>query len=105
MIKKNTTILLLVIAVAVIVAISIYCIRSLDKLSVSLDLLEFSKKEELGIVPPLATGNIDDAIDSLLKELADIESLFIEEEEDAELIISDMQEISDFGQSIDESEL
>lgn len=62
-------------------------------------------KTQTGIVPPVATGNIDDAVDALLKELIDEESLYEEENDDVEILISDIQEISDFGQSIDESEL
>ena len=62
-------------------------------------------KTQAGIVPPPATGNIDDAVDALLKEIIDEGSLYEEEDDDVEIIISDIQEISDFGQSIDESEL
>jgi len=58
-----------------------------------------------GTVPLPATGNIDDAVDTLLRELVDEESLYEEEGYDVEILISDIEEISDFGQSIDESEL
>ena len=57
------------------------------------------------VVPPPATGNIDDVVDALMKELSDEDSLLKEEDDDAVLAISDSQEISDFGQSIDENEL
>ncbi len=65
----------------------------------------FFPRTQAGIVPPPATGDIDDTVDALLKELIDEESLYEEEYDDVEIIISDIQEISDFGQSIDESEL
>lgn len=57
------------------------------------------------IVPPPATGNIDDAANAFLKELDDEQSLITEEESDALLITTDSQEISDFGQAINDNEL
>ncbi|MCH8741720.1 hypothetical protein IH779_02370 [Patescibacteria group bacterium] len=56
------------------------------------------------IVSPPVTGNIDDVIDALLKELSDEESVFIAEEGDTVLVTGDSQEVGDFGQSINESE-
>lgn len=57
------------------------------------------------ITPPPATGNVDDLVDALLKEIADIGPLLTEEDSDAVLINADSQEISDFGQSVNENEL
>lgn len=61
--------------------------------------------EESEIVLPEATGNVDDLENALLMELADIESMLLEEDLDADLIISDNVEIDNFGQSVDENEL
>ncbi len=97
---KNLIIVLVVALAAVIVVLS--CYFSLPEVPSTSSLFP---KTQAGIVPPPATGNIDDTVDALLKELIDEESLYEEEEDDVEIIISDIQEISDFGQSIDESEL
>ena len=97
---KNLIILLAVASVVIIVVLSCYFSFPEGPLTSHL-----FRKTQAGIVPPPATGNIDDAANALLRELDDIESLFIEEEDDVELLIADEQEISDFGQSIDESEL
>ena len=57
------------------------------------------------IVPPPATGSIDDVVDALLKELLDEGAVLTEGENDTALITTDSQEVGDFGQSINESEL
>jgi len=49
--------------------------------------------------PPAATGNIDDVVDSLLQDSSNEATAFNEEILDANLINSDDQAISDFGQS------
>ncbi len=97
---KNLIILLVVASVVIIVVLS--CYFSLPE-GPSISYL--FPKTQAGIVLPPATGNIDDTVDALLEELIDEESLYEEEDDDVEIIISDIQEISDFGQSIDESEL
>lgn len=97
---KNLIILLVVASVAIIMILTLYF--SFPEGS---SITYLSLKTQAGIVPPKATGNIDDTVDALLKELIDEESLYEEEEDDVEILISDIQEISDFGQSIDESEL
>lgn len=51
-----------------------------------------------------ATGNIDDAVNTILASIADDEALFANEEKDAELIATDSQALSDFGQSYNENE-
>jgi hypothetical protein len=61
--------------------------------------------ENQGIVPPPATGNVDDAANAILKELSDEDPILTEEESDTLLITNDSQEIGDFGQLINESEL
>lgn len=57
------------------------------------------------IVSPQATGDIDDVVNALMKELLDEESLLTEEEIDTAFVTTDGQEIDDFGQSINEDEL
>lgn len=63
------------------------------------------KPQAQEIVPPAATGNVDDAASAFLKELDDEQLLITEEESDTSLITTDSQEVSDFGQSINESDL
>jgi hypothetical protein len=63
------------------------------------------KPQAQEIVPPAATGNVDDAASSFLEELTDEQSVLTEEESDTSLITTDSQEVSDFGQSINESDL
>ncbi len=55
------------------------------------------------IKPPAATGNVDDLVKATLAEISD-EELLLEEESDTSFIYSDNQEISDFGQTINESD-
>lgn len=52
---------------------------------------------------PKPTGNIDDTVDTIINSLSDEESL-IKDEKDAGLIDVESQELSDFGQSYDETE-
>jgi len=56
------------------------------------------------ITPPLATGKVDDLVSATFSEISDEELLIKEEENDTLLIGLDTQEISDFGQTINESE-
>jgi len=58
--------------------------------------------EKVLIEPSAATGNIDDAVNALLQETTNESIIFEEESEDAALIETDSQAISDFGQSYDE---
>ena len=95
----NKLIIFLIVAIVIlaIVAIFAYNLFLKEKPSVIEGPLE--------IVPPPATGNIDDLVDALMKEIADIESLLAGEDSDAALISADSQEIGDFGQSVNENEL
>ena len=99
--KYRNLIILALVALVVIVVVLAYYFSFPEGLTTT----QLSSKIQKEIIPPPATGNIDDAVDALLKELIDEEPLFMEEEDDIELLIADEQEISDFGQSIDESEL
>jgi hypothetical protein len=56
------------------------------------------------ITPPTATGNVDDLVAATIKEITDEEILLKEAENDPSFITSDSQEISSFGQTINESE-
>ena len=60
------------------------------------------KKE---IVPPPATGNVDDLVGALLNEITDEESVLKGEEGNAALITNDSQEIGNFSNSVQETEL
>ena len=57
------------------------------------------------VIPPPATGNVDDAVDALLMEITDSESLFLQEENDTEIVAGDDSEIDGFGSSVNEKEL
>ena len=101
MIVKNQ-VMVLVVVVVVLAAISVYFFFIL-KAPPSPVSQAPSKVQE--IVPPPATGNIDDLINALLKELSDEEPVFVAEEGDTVFVTSDSKEVGDFGQSINESEL
>ncbi|KKQ76731.1 MAG: hypothetical protein US98_C0027G0007 [Parcubacteria group bacterium GW2011_GWC1_38_6] len=58
--------------------------------------------EKVLVEPSVATGNIDDAVNALLRETTNELIIFEEESEDAVLIEVDSQAISDFSQSYDE---
>ncbi len=96
MAAKKTAVLLIIIIIIVIVLAYVFLVREKPPVG---------PPEGEEIIPPAATGEIDDVVDALLKETADETSILTEEEGDAGLVGSDGQEISDFGQSIDENEL
>ncbi len=97
----NRLIILVIVAVVIIAIVAIFAFLLTEKLSIKPPITEGPQK----IVPPPATGNVDDLVDALLKEVADIKSLLAGENSDAVLISTDSQEIGDFGQSFNESEL
>ena len=66
---------------------------------------EKEEKEEGEIIPPAATGNIDDLVDALEKEIQDELNVVYEGDEDGDLIISDTEEVNDFGRSAEDSSL
>ena len=66
---------------------------------------EKEEKEEGEIIPPAATGNIDDLVDALEKEIQDELNVVYEGDEDGNLIISDTEEVNDFGRSAEDSSL
>lgn len=65
----------------------------------------YQHPEMTEITPPPATGDVDDLVDATFSEISDEDLLIQEEEDDLLLITLDKQEISDFGQTINESEL
>jgi len=70
-----------------------------------LAVLYFQTKEPSEeIVPPEATGNVDDLKEALLQELVNMESVLLEELEVAS-VLSDSELLDGFGQSINEDEL
>lgn len=64
--------------------------------------IPFVKKE---ITPPPATGNVDDLMEAILKEVSDEQSVFSEEEDDSSLINNYNAEIGNFGTLVNENEL
>lgn len=63
-----------------------------------------TKESSEEIVPPEATGNVEDLKRALSQELIDMESVLLDESE-ADLIVSDDELLNNFGQSINEDEL
>lgn len=54
---------------------------------------------------PKATGNVDDAVAAILQGVSDEQLFLSEEDSDTSLITLDDQEIANFGQAYDESQL
>lgn len=103
--EKKSLIIIIIAIVITIVAVTVYLLLSLPSkppISEMPGITPTAKKE---VVPPPATGNVDDVADALVKEISDEDLLLSEEENDAGLITTDSQEIGDFGQSINDSEL
>lgn len=96
--RINLIIISLVILVAVIAGVLVYLFPGPIK-------DYFAGKSQSIIVPPVATGNVNDLVKALTREISDEQELLNEEEADAGLILSDSKEISDFDQSINENEL
>lgn len=65
---------------------------------------QYATEEGVEVVTVPATGNVDDAINALLQEASADQAMFSQEEDDASLLFTDSQAISDFGQSYNESE-
>ncbi|KPJ55347.1 hypothetical protein AMJ47_00545 [Parcubacteria bacterium DG_72] len=95
--NKNLT-LIVVIGLIVIIGIAAFLILNPLKPAGP------EEGEEAGITPPEATGNINDLTDALEKEIIDELNLVYEDDE-ADIIISDTEEINDFGQSADDTGL
>jgi hypothetical protein len=64
--------------------------------------IQWIKEKEISVIP--ATGNVDETINALLKEVDDENLATKDLEGDASLIDSDSQEVDDFGQSINEND-
>jgi hypothetical protein len=60
------------------------------------------KPEDVSV--PAATGKVDETIDALISETVVDEAVFVQEENDKNLLGSDSQAISNLGQSYDEKE-
>jgi len=107
MTKKDIQMIL--IAAVIAVALGALCIYYLIFSDGGLSIPEVSEKQEEKreeeITPALATSNVGDIVNALMKELLDEKMLLLEEEEDINLIISDDEEIKEFDQSINEDEL
>jgi hypothetical protein len=96
--RTNLIIISVIILVAIVVGTLIYLFPNSIK-------DYFASRTQSTLVPPAPTGNVNDLVEALLREISDEQALLNEEEVDAELILSDSKEISDFGQSINENEL
>lgn len=99
---KSGTIIIVIAAIIAALIIAIFAYFVFGPEAPPISQIPSKPKE---IVPPPATGNIDDAVNALIKEISDEESVLKTEEGDAGLITTDSQEIGDFGQSIKENEL
>lgn len=85
---KSKLILLIVVVIILVGALLYY--------------LNISKEEET--IFPEATGEVDDLAKALLLEIDDEQSAIENIDSDKDLILSDSQEVSDFGQSANENE-
>jgi hypothetical protein len=93
----NWKIIAIAIVILVIVVIIVYY-----QLGIKPSLITEQPAE---IIPPPATGNIDDAINALIQDAANEQVIAAEEDADTSLIDLDSQEISNFGQSYNENEI
>ena len=96
--KTNLVIISLIILIAVIAGALIYLFPGSIK-------DYFAGKSQPSLILPVATGNVNDLVKALTREISDEQALLNEEDADAELILSDSKEINDFDQSINENEL
>jgi hypothetical protein len=95
MITKNVIIFIIIVVIVVLAAIVFFPKQKT---------FQNQSPKTTEITPPAATGKVDDLTNAILSEISDEELLIKEEEKDTSLIILDGQEISDFGQTINESE-
>ena len=102
MTKKSGLMLLVVFILALAVVLVVYFLTKQEW-----EIIESPGEilEEEEIIPPPATGNIDDVVNALTKEFVDEESVVNQENSEVDLVIGDNQEINDFGQSVNENEL
>jgi len=95
MTTKNVVIFIIIVAL-IILATFVFFPRQKPSQNQTLTVTE--------ITPPAATGNVDELVDATIKEIEDENLSLKDEEKDISIITSDQQEISDFGQTINESE-
>lgn len=105
---NKTTVVLIILIIIVLAVIMAWKYLLPQKLPVE-GPAEISPAGEEGaeeeITPPAATGNVDDLVDALIKEVSDEESVLRAADDEAAALIDDAQEISDFGQSAEDNEL
>lgn len=96
--KNNLILILVVILIAVCAGALIYYFswKAVDY---------FPSEKETSITLPPATGNLNDLVTSLIREIEDENQLLLEEDSDLDLITSDSEEIKSFDQSFNENEL
>ena len=97
MLKNKTVLIIAVLVIVLGILVFFYYKNNLKPVSP-----QENMEEE--IIPPEATGDINDLTDALEKEMID-EMNTIYEEDEANLIISDTEAIDSFGQTADDVEL
>lgn len=104
MISKRSFLIFAVLASVVVGGLAFYYISTQQEI---VNVLNGGSKlviKEKEVSPIPATGNVDDTVNSLMKELDD-EAVATEDlEGDLDLIDSDSQEVDDFGQSVNEND-
>ena len=101
----NWKIIVPVLAILAIAAWLIYYQFGIKPLQPQYQAEKGTTEQAAKIIPPPATGNIDDAINTLIQDATNEQALAAEEDADASLINLDSQEISNFGQSYNENEI
>jgi len=101
--KDKSVLMLVIVVVAALAAIVAICYVLLFEEEPIIGPAPSMVEKE--IIPSPATGNIDDAVDALLKELADENTLLTDEENDVSVLSNDNTEINEFGSSVNEKEL
>lgn len=104
MVSKKSFLILVIFSVVIILGLIFSYISTQKEIAVLLDNGNnlIKEKQEISVSP--ATGNIDDTVDSLLKEVDDENLATKDLEGDLNLIDDDSREVDDFGQSIDEDD-
>jgi len=97
--QKNKTLIIAIIIIIVLIIAGYACYKWMPGEPVG------EEEKEGEIIPPEATGKVSDLINALEKEIQDELNVVYEGDEDGDLILSDTEEIDNFGRSADDAGL